>query len=412
MEFCTAKAIDRWIGIPLCFLLSALETARTFFFRNATGNADPGKILFIGLSEIGSNLLAYGAIKKVREMFPQARLYFLIFEENKEVLEVLGIAGAGDIFTIRSKSFGMLFADTFRFFRSVRREKIEAVVDMELFSRFSAILAYMSGAALRVGFHGYAVRGLYRGGFFTHPVQFNQHRHISENFIALVKALPADPTKKPLLKEALLDRGDAPLHLEATPSAIDRTLEKLRSEKVKISSRDKIVLLNPETRSRLPLRSWPIQNYIELAKRLLTLPDVFVAVIGAGKGDSSFDIKNGRCINLTGKTSLKELLDLFHASRVMVSHDSGAVHLASLTDIETVVLFGPETPLLYGPLRGRYQIVSRGLFCSPCFSSFNHRTSACRDNQCMKAITVEEVFEIVKKKLDGSSQGEVRKDLF
>ncbi len=389
-------------------MLSAFETAKVFFSSHVDKRLpDPKKILFIGLSEIGSNVLAYGAIKTAREMFPGARLYFSTFEENREILEILGVAGAGDVFTIRSGNFGTLFADTVRFFRSVRREKIEAVVDMELFSRYSAILTYLSGAAVRVGFHGYAVGGLYRGDFFTHQVQFNQHKHISENFIALVKAIQADPSDKPLLKENFSACGNEPPRLDAAPSSADRIFEKLRSEKAEISRRDRIVVLNPEVRTRLPLRSWPVQSYRDLAERLLTLPDVFVVVIGLGESNPACDIQHDRYINMTGKTSLRDLVDLFHVSRVMVSHDSGAVHLASLTDMETVVLFGPETPLLYGPLRGRHRIVSRDLFCSPCLSSFNHRTSACRNNQCMKSITAAEVFEIVKGKLDGMPAGEV-----
>jgi ADP-heptose:LPS heptosyltransferase len=398
MKLITAQILDRWIGIPVCFLLSVFEAVRGRFFRKAQVH-DPERILFIGLSEIGSNVLACGAIKKAREMFPQARLYFLIFKENQEILEILGIINAKDIFTIRNKSLVALFVDTLRFFCNVKREKIEVVVDLELFSRFSGFLAYMSGATVRVGFYGYAVGGLYRGSFFTHQVQFNQQRHIALNFMALVRSIAADPLGKPLLKEALKDPLPDPFRLEMTPQAKGKILEKLKSVCPGLSSKDRIVVLNPEIRTRLPLRSWPAQYYRELAEKLLELPDVIVVVIGLGKGKNAVDFKSDRCIQLAGKTSLRELIDLFHISRLMVSHDSGVVHLASLTDIETVVLFGPETPLLYGPLQGRFRIVYPGLFCSPCFSSFNHRTSVCRDNQCMKGISVDEVFELVRNRL-------------
>lgn len=407
MEFCTARAVDRWVGIPACFFLSVYDSLKVFFPRRKnTGGADPEKILFIGLSEIGSNVLAYGAIKKAQEMFPRARLYFLTFEENKEVLEILGAVSARDIFTVRSRNFGVLFRDTLRFFRLVRRERIGAVVDLELFSRFSAILAYLSGAGVRVGFHGYTVRGLYRGGLLTHRVQFNQQRHIAGNFMALVKALKADPSEKPLLKESFSEDSLILPRSEVDSAAVAGIWEKLRRERPKISAGDKIVVLNPEIHTRLPLRSWPASHYLELAAKFMALPDVWVVVIGTGEKDPAFDIKNDRCINLTGKTSLQELVALFHVARVLVSHDSGAVHLASLTEIEKVVLFGPETPLLYRPLGGRCRIVSQGLFCSPCLSSFNYRNSACRDNRCMKNITVGEVFEITQEILDRTASGE------
>ncbi len=406
MDFRTAQALDRWLGIPACFFLSLYDTLRAFFFRGKiTGGPDPEKILFIGLSEIGSNVLAFGAVAAVRDMFPKAELYFLTFEENQEVLEVLGVAEANNVFTLRNGGLWALFSDTMRFVRAARRERIDTVVDLELFSRFSAILACMSGARVRSGFDGFGVKGLYRGDLLTHRVQFNQQRHISENFLALVRSLKESPSERPLLKEPLPRERAAPLRHVTDPSAATRVREKLRSAGASIPPGEKIVILNLETGTRLPLRSWPLQNYKALAEKLQALPDVWVVVIGRKKTGSSFPERDWRCVDLTGRTSIKELVDLFRISRVLVSHDSGAVHLASLTDIEKVVLFGPETPLLYGPLSGRSRIITRNLFCSPCLSSYNHRSSPCRENRCMTAISVEEVFQAVRDLLERTFAG-------
>lgn len=404
MDFNTAKRFDRWIGVLICYLLSLFDVLPKLFCRKQIipSVSNPQKILFIGLAEIGSNLLACGALQKALEEFPGAKTYFLTFEENKEVLEILGIIDPKNVFTIRSKNFVTLFTDTVRFISAIRREHIEVVIDFELFSRFSAILSYLSGACIRIGFDGYAVKGLYRGNLLTHQLQFNAHRHISENFLSLVKAIKTDPSNGPLLKDPISENSSSMPRLEFSSAEANVILEKIRKENPKILPGQKMVVLNPENKLRLPLRSWPLENYQGLAQSLLELPNVVVVIIGVGEGGSAFDIKSDRCINLVGKTSLRELLSLFCVSSVMVSHDSGAVHLASLTDIEIVALFGPETPLLYGPRQGRSTIVSRNLFCSPCFSPFNYRTSVCRDNQCMKQITVDEIFEIVKEKLDRS----------
>ena len=75
----------------------------------------------------------------------------------------------------------------------------------------------------------------------------------------------------------------------------------------------------------------------------------------------------------------------------MVTNDSGPGHFSSVTDLHTVVLFGPETPALYGSL-GKSIPITAQLACSPCVSAANHRKTPCQDNVCMKAITVPQVM--------------------
>lgn len=88
-------------------------------------------------------------------------------------------------------------------------------------------------------------------------------------------------------------------------------------------------------------------------------------------------------------------MDLLSLAHVLVTADSGPAHFASLTSIKNIVLFGPETPLLYGPLGQNTSCLFAGLACSPCLSAYNHRKTSCTDPKCMKAITVEEVFDTV-----------------
>jgi ADP-heptose:LPS heptosyltransferase len=78
----------------------------------------------------------------------------------------------------------------------------------------------------------------------------------------------------------------------------------------------------------------------------------------------------------------------------MVTNDSGPAHFAAAGGLPTIVLFGPETPNLYQPL-GNSKVIYAGLACSPCVSASNHRKSACDDNVCMRAISIEQVFAAV-----------------
>jgi ADP-heptose:LPS heptosyltransferase len=103
-----------------------------------------------------------------------------------------------------------------------------------------------------------------------------------------------------------------------------------------------------------------------------------------------------RCIDFTGKTaSLREVVTLLAMGRVLVTNDSGPAHIAALTAIRNVVLFGPETPKLYGPLGDHATPLYAGLACSPCVGATNHRHTVCRDNKCLQAIAVGQVLDVV-----------------
>ncbi|MBZ0167294.1 MAG: glycosyltransferase family 9 protein, partial [Candidatus Omnitrophica bacterium] len=170
-----------------------------------------------------------------------------------------------------------------------------------------------------------------------------------------------------------------------------------------MTSPNKLYLLAPGG-GRIPLREWPLEHFVSLAKRIHADPDAWILVIGLNDpADRGATLVNAlpsreRSLNLIGKTDLSELLTLFTMSQALVVNDSGLGHLAALTSIKHHVLFGPEHPSIFSPCGKETVIYYKGLPCSPCLSVFNHRNSACRDNLCLKAISVDEVFDAVRDK--------------
>ena len=100
------------------------------------------------------------------------------------------------------------------------------------------------------------------------------------------------------------------------------------------------------------------------------------------------------CVDLTGYTSsVRELTVLLHLGALLIANDGGISHFASLTPIPAIVLFGPETPILYGSLSRRAVNLHKPLSCSPCLTAYNHRKSPCDgDNVCLKSISTDEVL--------------------
>lgn len=119
-----------------------------------------------------------------------------------------------------------------------------------------------------------------------------------------------------------------------------------------------------------PAKRWPAEYYAELAQRYGT-PAAPVLLLGSPKdapvGDEIVALSKGAARNLAGKTSLFEAIDLLAAARLVVSNDSGLMHVAAALQRPQVALYGSSSPAYTPPMNDRAKIVSLGVECSPCF---------------------------------------------
>jgi ADP-heptose:LPS heptosyltransferase len=286
----------------------------------------------------------------------------------------------------------------------VRKIGIDAVVDMEFLTRFSAILTFMTGTKSRVGFHTFYGDGPYRGDLMTHRLLYNPHLHTSQMFEAMVEALTRDPSVLPTFD--FRPPANQPLaRFRPSPSDVAEINGLLQRENPRIGSAP-IILLNPNASDLLPLRRWPSLRYVELARRLLErYPDLFIGFTGApaeaaSNNQLADEVGSSRVIPLAGKTTLRQVLTLYTRSEILVTNDSGPAHFASMTPIRVIALFGPETPALFAVRSPEATAVWAGITCSPCVNAYNNRQSVCRNNLCMQAITVDVVFEKVTRIYD------------
>ncbi len=406
MNVANLQKTDRWLGSGLCFFLTLLRKViepRKVKSIGKTSDPDakpadsPRRLLFVKLAEQGSTVLAYPAIRKAVEMVGQENVYFIVFAENRFILDVLGLIPEQNVLTLSPKSFASLAVSFLRAIRSLRALKLDAAIDLEFFARGSAAITFLSGAKRRVGFHSFFGEGPYRGDLMTHRLLYNPYLHTAQMFQIMVEALNVDPAKLPTLN--LL-----PPPLEAQPPMFLPRPEELAEVKnllgAEIGCGDcpPLVLLNPNASDLLPLRKWASDRYVELAIRLLRLhPEIYIAMTGAPNERLVIEqlvreVGSARCVSLAGKTTLRRLLVLYHLAEVLVTNDSGPAHFASLTPIQVITLFGPETPALYATRTPRSIALWSGIVCSPCVNAQNNRQSPCQNNVCMQQITVDQVF--------------------
>ncbi|MCI5146763.1 MAG: glycosyltransferase family 9 protein, partial [Candidatus Electrothrix sp. AR3] len=202
MKVDTMRMIDRSVGVPLTFLLTLIIRLKEKVLPPKPIRAK--NILFIELSEMCSTILADPALRKAKEQLG-AELFFVIFANNRESLDLTGTVLPEHTFTIRENNLLLLAVDTLRFLAWTRQQGIDTVIDLELFSRFTALLSGSCGASNRVGFYRFHNEGLYRGELLSHRVAYNPHIHIAKNFIALVNSLLADEAELPYCKQPIRD---------------------------------------------------------------------------------------------------------------------------------------------------------------------------------------------------------------
>lgn len=404
------RTVDRWAGIPLTFLLTAARKIRHLFRKQAP--VPPRRLLFIELSEMGSTILADPAMKKARDRLG-AELFFVIFRKNRASLDLLGTIRPSHIFTIRESNLFTLALDTLRFLFWARQHKIDTVIDLELFSRFTAILSGLCGAVNRIGFYPFYNEGLYRGELLTHRVAYNPHIHIAKNFVALVNSLLATEDELPYSKQAIPDAEVALPVMGYHETELGNMHEMVRRHYPRYErGRHRLVLINPNASELLPQRRWLPERFIGLMQRIIAAdPEALVLITGSPTEHDEAAAMRGkvgsdRCLNFAGALQLGQLPVLYSIAALMVTNDSGPGHFSSITNLPTFVLFGPETPSLYGSL-GNSTPIFAGLACSPCVSAANHRKTVCRDNKCLQAITVEQVFTAIRPILlpGGGAQG-------
>ena len=401
MKISTMRRIDHWLGRPICFALTVMRKSRNLLpFPQKPVPQKVKSILFVKLAEQGATVLADAAIRRAAAMVGKENVYFLVFKQNRFILDVMNIIPQENVITIPDSNFISMVFGTIGALHRIRKQRIDAAVDFEFFARSSAILTWLSGAGIRVGFHSFFDESPYRGDLMTHRLNYNPHLHTSQMFEVMVEAIKLPAKDMPRLnmdlpKLRLVESRFIPG--EGELKEFKTVLEK----EAGTSNYSPLILLNANASDMLPLRRWPLERYVELARRLIEKsPAVHIAFTGAPDETENSQklvmaVGSQRCFSMTGKTTLRQVMMLYCLADALVTNDSGPAHFATLTEIKVITLFGPETPLLFGANTPRSHILWKNIPCSPCVSAYNNRQSVCDDNICMQRISVNEVYDLL-----------------
>jgi lipopolysaccharide heptosyltransferase II len=397
--------IDRFVGSSLCALL--------LLFKKMTGGVRPElpagevrKVLLLKMWGMGSIVLASPLIEAIRARHPGARIDFLSLSENRAILDMYPDFERVIEIDLRRGVVGFLW-DTLRTIGSLRRERYDLLLDLEFFTRFSAIASFLSRPRRS---HGFSAKGKWRGKLHDVEVPFNAYNHVSLNFLDLLRGDPMDP-----VDPAAVDGSESLPRLVAPEGAWESCRERLVAGPAWRDGRP-LVVVNPNAGDMALERRWPQEQVAELLRSLGARDDANLVVTGSPAERAYVESVveasriGSRITNLAGRIDIAELVALLGHADVVVTNDSGPLHIAAAAGAPTVALFGPETPTLYGPLRSRegqsHRVHYLKLACSPCMFVHDNKVLSCwfAQAKCMTGITPADVLASVDQLLAGDQQ--------
>lgn len=396
--------IDRRLGPLLCVLLAT--------WRRAFGAPAPlpapesvEKILVLKLWGMGSIVLASPLLERLRERHPQARIDFLTLRENAAILELIPQLDRRITLDLGGGILRFLLS-TLQTLSRLRRERYDLLYDLEFFTRFSAIFSRLARPRRS---HGFSSKNQWRGRLHDVQVPFNAYHHVALNFLALLRGDPMDPIDSSPIET------DSALPLLRPPDAVwQECRARLAADPAWREGR-RLVVVNPNAGDMALERRWPAERVAELLTHLCARRELVVVAIGAPAEREYVESViraarlEGRVVNAAGRIDVPQLVALLGHAEVVVTNDSGPLHLASAAGASTVALFGPETPVLYGPLRARpgqrHAVHYLKLACSPCMFVHDNKVLSCwfAQARCMTGIRPAEVLASVEALLAGSA---------
>jgi len=390
MKISTQILIDRYIGRLICKLIDVFNF---LFFKN-NDQITPEKICIILMSEMGSLTLCFPMINILKKKYPLVDIFILTLKKNDEIIKIMELVPESNLITIDDSTFIRFLSSLVKSIKHLKSHGIDTIIDCELFARISSILSFLSGAKIRAGFYPYTQEGLFRGNHINRRVLYNPYLHISEQFINLAESI--DSKEHPRNKRIISGHRFKPDNINISDQEKQDFKKRLDSCFPDFANRP-IVVINPGG-GVLPIRAWPVEHYCVAAESLLQ-SGYSIAVTGVNIDKNTVEkivdfCSSPYCVDMAGFTrSIYELLILFSISKFLITNDSGPGHFSSLVSLPGIVLFGPETPVLYGSLNPNAVNMYADTACSPCLTAYNHRRSPCnKNNLCLKSITPEQVL--------------------
>lgn len=384
------RKIDRVLGRQLALLLNVLVRILGKLLRiDHSLDKDFERIVVCKYKGMGSIIQSTPLLQTLRKRYPNAHITYVSTASNKGIIQKLDMID--EALYLSDKNMFSLLSSIWSLLWKMWRQRPELYIDLEVYSNFSSLITTMSMAKNRVGFYLRSTH--YRLGTYTHMMFFNNSLPISSIYLQAARLLNCDDFITDLypLESELKD-------YTKSMSAIG------------LSDQKAFITINPNASDLRLERRWPASHFQALIEKLrLNFPDYQLVLLGA-PSEASYVASlyepyasDEMILNAAGKTNMEELIFVIGKADLMITNDTGPMHMAFATETTTVSLYGPSNSDHYGHYKNNY-VVQKALYCSPCIHEFEQ--SPCKgDNQCMQLISVSDVMEQVMQAMEDMKNG-------
>ncbi|MDB4962300.1 MAG: hypothetical protein JWP01_2299 [Myxococcales bacterium] len=366
------RRLDRVLGDAACSALATAHRLRKPFVTTRPIK----KIVVMKFFGMGSIIVASRSLAALRDRFPDAEIHFVTFKSNKAILDILDMTDANHF--VDPSTPQDFIKTTLGVARALRKAKCDLVLDLEFFAKFPLVLGSLAGIPQKAGF--YLTSESWRQELLDFTGFYNAYSHTSDIFLSLVYLVATNDHYYTGFNEFAAKYK----YPRIDPSAIERAALRSKLAGLGIKATDPLYVINANTSPDIApeARKWPKERYAQVADELVASnPNARVLFIGAPNErayvESVADLaKTPRKHVVAGDLTLRELLVLFAECKLLISNDSGPMHLACLVDAPIVGLFFADTPVLFAPLGSRVRSVAPSLYSIPLYSVFNGKDVA------------------------------------
>ncbi|HLC80875.1 MAG TPA: lipopolysaccharide heptosyltransferase II [Candidatus Nanoarchaeia archaeon] len=360
----------------ICFLGKA---AFLFKHRNVNLNPEPKKILIMRSGAIGDVVMTTPLIKAIRKKFPSAEIDYLIGNWSKKVLE--GNPQLNRIISFDDKIvYEKNITGVWKLIKEIRTEQFDLAIVLDK-SYHWGVLAYLMGIKQRIGFDRF-------GEGFAHNLSifYDGSKYEGDYNLKLVELLG-------ISGEKIADRQ---MKIPLSEAEEDFATAFFRKNKIKGRTIGIIAGGAKNPGQTMDLKRWPLESYISLIRTLSK--DYNVLLLG-GPSDKDVserighEIKSANLFDAIGQCGIKESVALMKRCELVVTHDTGPLHMAAATGTKVIALFGPTPAHRFAP-RNAVVLETKTEKC-PCYDIHGNYT-ACAEPECMKKISVEMVLDKIK----------------
>jgi ADP-heptose:LPS heptosyltransferase len=368
------RRLDKVLGNAACSVLASAHQLRKPFVRGDRPIKNIAVMKFFGM---GSIIVASKSLAALREHYPDAKIHFVTFKSNQGILDILQLSDAN--YYVDPSTPQTFLTSTLKVARALRKVGCDLVLDLEFFAKFPLVLGSIAGIPKKAGF--YLTAESWRRELLDIAGFYNGFFHTSDIFLSLVYLVTTGDHYYLNFNEFAAKYSYPRVEVsEVERAALRAKLAKLHG----IKPTDPLFVINANTSPDLApeARKWPAERYGQLADQLAaSTPNSRVLFIGAPNERAYVESVAAHCKTprrhvVAGDISLRELLVLFAEAKLVVSNDSGPMHLACLVDAPIIGLFFADSPVLFAPLGSRVRSVAPELYSIPLFSVYNGKDVA------------------------------------